>query len=176
MSKRIIILLLLLVCPSHHVASFSVGIQSLTALNDNHEFNSNKGEVTTLLHNRRSFEQKSFQVTEKPLKHHTRRRAIIRLASSTTLLLLLPLPPPLVGYDPNLALAATPLTVVEADDFNARLNRALRPAPTKSLLRPHLNLDFAVLLMRSSYNAMDQLNCVAMVRMLLQSLKQNMIL
>jgi hypothetical protein len=29
-------------------------------------------------------------------------------------------------------------------------------------LSPQLNIDFAVLLMRSSYNALDQLNCVAM--------------
>jgi hypothetical protein len=60
--------------------------------------------------------------------------------------------------------AAAPVTVAEADSFTAKAQRLLRPKPPKAL-RPKLDRDFAVLLMRSSYNALDQLDCVAMVSM-----------
>lgn len=59
--------------------------------------------------------------------------------------------------------AAAPITTIEADSFTAKAQRLLRPKPPKAL-RPKLNKDFAVLMMRSSYNALDQLDCVAMVR------------
>ncbi|KAL7545452.1 hypothetical protein ACHAWF_008802 [Thalassiosira exigua] len=62
---------------------------------------------------------------------------------------------------PSVALAAPPLTAEMADNFSARAERALRPKPAK-VLRPRMNLDFAVLLMRSSYNAIDQIDIVAM--------------
>lgn len=57
--------------------------------------------------------------------------------------------------------AAPPLTADVADNFSARAERALRPKPAK-VLRPRMNLDFAVLLMRSSYNAVDDIDIVAM--------------
>jgi len=59
------------------------------------------------------------------------------------------------------AVAAPPLTADVADNFSARAERALRPKPAK-VLRPRMNLDFAVLLMRSSYNAVDEIDIVAM--------------
>lgn len=57
--------------------------------------------------------------------------------------------------------AAEPITQAEVDGPAARLQRMLRSKPPK-ILRPKLNQDFAVLLMRSSYNALDELDCVAM--------------
>ncbi|CAB9511485.1 expressed unknown protein [Seminavis robusta] len=63
--------------------------------------------------------------------------------------------------NPLLANAAAPVTIEEADSFGAKAQRLLRPKPPKAL-RPKLNKDFAVLLMRSSYMALDQLDCVAM--------------
>jgi hypothetical protein len=59
--------------------------------------------------------------------------------------------------------AAGPVTAKDTDSFGARLQRATRPKPPK-LLRPKMTLEFAVLLMRSSYQALDQIDCVAMVR------------
>ena len=58
--------------------------------------------------------------------------------------------------------AAGPVTTTETDSLAAMAKRAIRPKPPK-LLRRKLSQDFAVLLMRSSYNALDQLDCVAMV-------------
>ena len=68
---------------------------------------------------------------------------------------------PLLWSSP--AIAAPPVTTGEADGLGARAERALGPKPPK-ILRPKLNQDFAVLLMRSSYNALDKIDCVAMVR------------
>lgn len=59
------------------------------------------------------------------------------------------------------ALAAAPVTPKETDSLGAMAKRALRPKPPK-VLRRKLSMDFAVLLMRSSYNALDSLDCVAM--------------
>lgn len=64
-------------------------------------------------------------------------------------------------FGPQCANAATPLTPQEADNNMARLERKLRKPPPK-VLRLELNLDFAVCLMRSSYNAVDELDFVAM--------------
>jgi len=61
----------------------------------------------------------------------------------------------------NDATAASPLSAEEADNFKARAERALRPKPPK-VLRTRMNLDFAVLLMRSSYNAVDSIDIVPM--------------
>ena len=61
----------------------------------------------------------------------------------------------------NEATAASPLSAEEADNFTARAQRALRPKPPK-VLRTRMNLDFAVLLMRSSYNAVDSIDVVPM--------------
>ncbi|KAL7556159.1 hypothetical protein ACA910_006266 [Epithemia clementina (nom. ined.)] len=61
----------------------------------------------------------------------------------------------------NVVLAAAPITVEESQSLDARMKRAMRPKPPK-ILRPRLTLDFAVLLMRSSYNVLDELDCVAM--------------
>lgn len=57
--------------------------------------------------------------------------------------------------------AAAPITRGEADNVGAQTVRRFRPKPPKSL-RPRLDTDFAVLLMRSSYSTLDQLDCVAM--------------
>jgi hypothetical protein len=59
------------------------------------------------------------------------------------------------------ALAADPIKSGEPDNVGALVLRLIRPKPLK-LLRSRLNQDFAVLLMRSSYNELDQLDCVAM--------------
>lgn len=67
----------------------------------------------------------------------------------------------LITSTPLIANGAPVMTASEADNFSARLERSRRkPAP--KLLRPSLNMEFAVLLMRSSYQAMDELDCVAM--------------
>mmetsp|Transcript_14517 Transcript_14517/g.27310 ORF Transcript_14517/g.27310 Transcript_14517/m.27310 type:complete len:269 (+) Transcript_14517:288-1094(+) len=58
--------------------------------------------------------------------------------------------------------AAPPMTAKEADGLSFRFERQFRRIPPAKLLRPMLNLDFAVLLMRSSYNAVDELNFVPM--------------
>jgi len=63
---------------------------------------------------------------------------------------------------PDSSVAAGPVTEKETDSLGVLARRALRPKPPK-LLRRKLSQDFAVLLMRSSYNALDQLDCVAMV-------------
>ncbi len=83
----------------------------------------------------------------------TTRRVV--LSSISTTASIIPL------FNPSKSNAAMPLTADEADNFNAKLARKLRKAPPK-ILRPTLNLDFAVLLMRSSYNAVDELDFVAM--------------
>ena len=57
--------------------------------------------------------------------------------------------------------AADPLTLGEVEGLGARAERALRGKPPKAL-RPPLDQDFAVLLMRSSYMALDAIDCVAM--------------
>jgi hypothetical protein len=59
------------------------------------------------------------------------------------------------------AYAAVPITVAETGNVGALAQRAFRSKPPK-VLRNNLSIDFAVLLMRSSYNALDQLDCVAM--------------
>jgi len=53
------------------------------------------------------------------------------------------------------------MTTGEADGVGAILDRALRIKPPK-VLRTKLEQDFAVLLMRSSYTALDQIDCVPM--------------
>jgi len=62
---------------------------------------------------------------------------------------------------PETASAVAPITQQEADTGLARAVRWLRPKPPK-ILRQKLNMDFAVLLMRSSYAATDELNVIAM--------------
>lgn len=57
--------------------------------------------------------------------------------------------------------AVAPITLQETDTGLARALRLVRPAPPK-ILRQRLNLDFAVLLMRSSYAATDAINIIAM--------------
>lgn len=59
------------------------------------------------------------------------------------------------------ALAAEPVTAKDTDSLLVVAKRKFRPKPPK-LLRRRLSQDFAVLLMRSSYNALDELDCVAM--------------
>lgn len=66
-------------------------------------------------------------------------------------------------YLPSTSLAAQPVTLRETDSLGAMARRSLRPKPPKCLRRK-LSQDFAVLLMRSSYNSLDLLDCVAMVR------------
>lgn len=73
-------------------------------------------------------------------------------AASTTLALTTPLPP---------ASAAEPIQARDTDSILAIARRKLRPKPPR-ILRRKLSQDFAVLLMRSSYNALDEMDCVAM--------------
>jgi hypothetical protein len=63
--------------------------------------------------------------------------------------------------NPQQCEAAKPLTSTDGDSFLAKIERKQRIPPLK-LIRPTLNQDFAVLLMRSSYNALDELDCVPM--------------
>lgn len=62
---------------------------------------------------------------------------------------------------PNAASAAEPVKAKDTDSVLAIAKRKLRSKPPK-ILRRKLSLDFAVLLMRASYNALDELDCVAM--------------
>ena len=62
---------------------------------------------------------------------------------------------------PTVVSAAEPVTAIDTDSVLAILKRKLRLKPPK-LLRRKLSMDFAVLLMRSSYNALDEMDCVAM--------------
>ena len=59
------------------------------------------------------------------------------------------------------ASAAEPIQARDTDSVLAIARRKLRPKPPK-ILRRKLSQDFAVLLMRSSYNALDEMDCVAM--------------
>ena len=62
---------------------------------------------------------------------------------------------------PNIAQAAEPVNAKDTDSVLAIAKRKLRPKPPR-LLRKKLSQDFAVLLMRSSYDALDAMDCVAM--------------
>jgi hypothetical protein len=62
---------------------------------------------------------------------------------------------------PEMAGAAEPVNAKDTDSVLAIARRKLRPKPPK-VLRRKLSQDFAVLLMRSSYNALDDMDCVAM--------------
>lgn len=62
---------------------------------------------------------------------------------------------------PDAASAAEPVKAKDTDSVLAIAKRKLRSKPPK-VLRRKLSLDFAVLLMRSSYNALDEMDCVAM--------------
>lgn len=86
----------------------------------------------------------------------SRRRWVSSIASSSTAACAA-----LLSRPPIAEAAAPPLTAEAANDFAARAERALRPKPAK-VLRPRMSLDFAVLLMRSSYNAVDEIDVVAM--------------
>ena len=66
------------------------------------------------------------------------------------------------------AVGAPPMTLGEAEGLGARAERSFREKPPKAL-RSKLNLDFAVLLMRASYNALDKIDCIAMVSLKLPS-------
>jgi hypothetical protein len=72
-----------------------------------------------------------------------------------------PQPAPSLSFGVLVAWAAPPITADEANNLGARTKRFFRPKPPK-ILRPRLNQDFAVLLMRSSYSVLDDLDCVAM--------------
>uniref|UniRef100_A0A7S4ND68 Uncharacterized protein n=1 Tax=Odontella aurita TaxID=265563 RepID=A0A7S4ND68_9STRA len=85
-----------------------------------------------------------------PVHGQSRRDALNRLLGSAAITTV-PIP----------AVAAPPMSTGEADNVGARFERSIRPKPPK-VLRSKLNQDFAVLLMRSSYNALDQLDCVPM--------------
>ncbi|KAL3923519.1 MAG: hypothetical protein SGILL_001609 [Bacillariaceae sp.] len=58
-------------------------------------------------------------------------------------------------------MAAEPIQSKDTDSLLAIAKRKLRPKPPK-VLRRKLSQDFAVLLMRSSYSVLDELDCVAM--------------
>jgi hypothetical protein len=84
-------------------------------------------------------------------KRAGRRRWLVETAAGAVVGLLLP----------QQASALTPVTKEETENAQARLFRALRPRPPK-IIRQRLSKDFAVLLMRSSYNATDSLDFIAM--------------
>ena len=75
--------------------------------------------------------------------------------------MLLPSAPP-ITHRKTVASAAMPLDADIVDGLPARVERAIfRPRPAR-VLRPRMNLDFAVLLMRSSYDAIDDIDVVPM--------------
>eukprot|EP00957_Ditylum_brightwellii_P135557 10335918-Ditylum_brightwellii.AAC.1 len=57
--------------------------------------------------------------------------------------------------------AAPPMTIGETENVKAKVERSICPKPVKSS-PPKLSLNFAVLLMRSSYNALNAIDCVVM--------------
>ena len=64
--------------------------------------------------------------------------------------------------EPNKVFAIEPLTAKEAEEApENKFDRMFRPKPPR-ILRTKLNQNFAVMLMRSSYNALDELDAVAM--------------
>ena len=90
-----------------------------------------------------------------------RARSVVDDADSTRRILLASASSALLTMIPSPTLAAQPMSPGEADNVGAQLQRRFRPKPPK-LLRSRLEQDFAVLLMRSSYNALDELDCVPM--------------
>jgi len=68
---------------------------------------------------------------------------------------------PVVTSFANPVFAAAPITQGEPQNLGNQFQRLLRPKPPK-ILRSKLDKDFAVLLMRASYNTLDALDCVAM--------------
>jgi hypothetical protein len=95
----------------------------------------------------------------RPSRHHedsgVRRRILASIGGLVTAV-------PGATIRPRASLAAGPVTARDTDSLLALARRRiLRPPPPK-LLRRRLAQDFAVLLMRSSYNALDELDCVAM--------------
>ena len=70
----------------------------------------------------------------------------------------------LLAYSrPTRTHAAPPITSEELQSLSKRIERTfLRKKPPTFLLRPTLNRDFAIVCMRNSYQAMDELNCIAM--------------
>lgn len=90
-------------------------------------------------------------------EHRLSRRQV--LSQAVNLLLL----PSVITLNPQIARAAAPITLKDTDSLAAIAKRKFRAKPPK-ILRRKLSIDFAVLLMRSSYNALDSLDCVAMVR------------
>ncbi|CAB9507444.1 expressed unknown protein [Seminavis robusta] len=62
---------------------------------------------------------------------------------------------------PRVVQAAAPLTEEEANSVKAKAHRKLRPKPVQTL-RPSLDKDFASLFMTSSYQSMDDIDCVPM--------------
>ena len=79
------------------------------------------------------------------------------LSQAYNLLLL----PSIMTSVPQVAEAAAPISLKDTDSLAAIAKRKLRAKPPK-ILRRKLSIDFAVLLMRSSYNSLDSLDCVAM--------------
>ena len=71
--------------------------------------------------------------------------------------------PMVLGGSSTTAVAATPVTPKEIDSLGAMAKRKFLRAKPPKVLRRKLSQDFAVLLMRSSYNALDTLDCVPMV-------------
>jgi hypothetical protein len=82
----------------------------------------------------------------------TRRLLLHAVGATASGILLLPL---------QKANAAAPIAREETDNSFAQVLRYIRPKPVK-ILRNKLNQDFAVLLMRASYNVLDELDCVPM--------------
>ena len=88
----------------------------------------------------------------------TCRRAVIEKAIA------LPVSIAIVNNNNNveIANAASPLEAGEADNIGARIERKWIRPKVPRVLRQKLDQSFAVLLMRSSYNALDELDCVGM--------------
>ena len=93
--------------------------------------------------------------THKKIQIHSVRRRLLKNLSGTVAGTLF--------FPSDYAFAAKPMIDGEADNVGNRAARFVRPKPQK-VLRPKLDQKFAVLLMRSSYNALDLIDCVAMVR------------
>jgi len=94
------------------------------------------------------------QVKEISCLQTTTRRSLLEKA--------IVLPGSITILNAEIANAASPMVAGEADNIGARLERTFIRPKVPKVLRQRLNKDFAVLLMRSSYNALDELDCVGM--------------
>ena len=137
------------ICSNGAIRSSSGHHHHIAENNDNNveDMDTSKNELTT--HHAPTVSRRSLLFTKIPAVAGITSSGLLTLSSSSSM---------------TVANAAAPITIQDTDNFNSRLQRAMRDKPPK-ILRRKIKLEFAVLLMRSSYQALDQIDCVAMVRL-----------